>query len=811
MTIQGQSAAGDASRGVMKPLTMPERGFISSAHAETWEQGLISGNGTIGANVYGRPHDEVIIFTHNRMFLPTGAPVVPPDTSSRLFEVRRLLDRGLYKQATQLAFDLSGQSSFMYPDPFVPAFEMHIAMPERGVVRDYARSVDFQTGETTIHWADELGTFDRRVFVSRADGAAVLLITGKGNGSVDCTLELSSCTPDPGLGAQIVERSDEVFKNHVKDIVAAADGHHLTFSSSFTRAYPGSIDRIEGVAQIACPGGQVTAEGPTILIKAADYVQVLLTIEPIYDPECSQIEAMKQRLDELPADYDLLHERHAEIHSALFNRMRLDLGGSAERQLTTEELLARSTNANLSRALTEKVFDAGRYNIISCTGDLPPTLQGLWAGTYVPAWASDFTHNGNVPSAIAGMLPGNTPELMKAYTSYIESIVPYLRVNARHIFGARGIVLPSRSTTHGFNNALAPTFAGGMWVAGAAWAARFFYDYYLFTGDRQFLATHALPFMQEAALFFEDYLYEGPDGKYMFSPTTSPENSPKNTRSQGTFNATMDVAAAKELLTNLIATSHELGVNADKIPVWEAMLGRMPGYMISEEGVVKEWLTPKLQDNLDHRHSSQLYPLYYTMPDEIAADAALQAAFRKIVEIKLDQHYREAGFMSFGVVQLGQAAATLGDGELAYQAMVRLVNSYWLGNLASMHNHRSLFNMDISGGLPAVLIQMLVGSSPGKVRLLPALPEAWPIGAIEGALCRGQIEIRRLSWEPGRVQVSLLSARAQSIQLSAPAAIKNIRVIIGEAEIADTHDNRTREVKLPAGQTVKLEIVLEDA
>jgi hypothetical protein len=545
-----------------------------------------------------------------------------------------------------------------------------------------------------------------------------------------------------------------------------------------------------------------------MVIKGADQVLVFIGIEPIYDPERPQIDPLKKALGDLPTDYARLLERHAAIHGGLFNRMRLDLGGGADHRLTTEELLARSSNENLSRALTEKVFDAGRYNIISCTGELPPTLQGVWAGTYVPSWASDFTHNGNVPSGIAGMLPGNTPELMLAYTSYIESIVPYLRVNARHIFGARGVVLPSRSTTHGYNNALAPGFAGGMWVAGAPWAAHFFYDYYLYTGDRKFLAEHALAFMQEAALFFEDYLYEGPDGKYVFNPTTSPENSPRNTRSQGTFNATMDVAAAKELLTNLIAASRELGVNAQKIPIWQKMLGRMPGYMISDDGVVKEWLTPKLEDNLNHRHSSHLYPLYYSMPDEIAADPKLQAAFRKIVEIKLENHYRNAGFMSFGVVQLGQVAATLGEGELAYQAMVRLVNSYWLNNLASMHNHRSLLNMDISGGLPAVLIQMLVASAPGKVGLLPALPKAWPTGTIEGALCRCQIEVKQLTWEPGRIRVSLLSNRAQTITLSVPATIRKITATNGDAKIARAADDRTRKVTLPQGRAVTLEIVL---
>ena len=49
-----------------------------------------------------------------------------------------------------------------------------------------------------------------------------------------------------------------------------------------------------------------------------------------------------------------------------------------------------------------------------------------------------------------------------------------------------------------------------------------------------------------------------------------------------TFNATMDVAAAKELLANTIAASRELKVNAARIPVWEKMLAKMPPYVITE-------------------------------------------------------------------------------------------------------------------------------------------------------------------------------------------------------------------------------------
>ena len=247
----------------------------------------------------------------------------------------------------------------------------------------------------------------------------------------------------------------------------------------------------------------------------------------------------------------------------------------------------------------------------------------------------------------------------------------------------------------------------------------------------------------------------------------------------------MDVAAAKELLQNLITASEQLGVNQKKVPVWKAMLDKMPAYMIDDEGVVKEWLTPKLTDRLSHRHSSQFYALYDGMPQEIAGNPQLQAAFKRVIEIKLEQHWKKgSGFMSFGLVQLGQAATSLGESELAYQCLIHLVNRYWLHNLASMHNHKSLFNMDISGGLPAVIIKMLVASEPGKLQLLPALPAAWPSGTIEGVLCRGQIEVKRLHWKPDRIVVSLVSGRQQTIHLQVPAEVAGGEVSAGDAECA---------------------------
>jgi alpha-L-fucosidase 2 len=285
-----------------------------------------------------------------------GPPVMPPDQSVRLFEIRRLIDRGLYKQACELQFNLSGQDGFMYPDYFVPAFDLTIRTESVGEVRDYARSVDFQSGEATVRWADDRGVFERRMFVSRADGVAVLLLTAP-TSALNCRLALGprELSDEFNPDSDINKRSDQVFHEHVSDITSAAGDGWLTYSNRFTKAYPGSIHALEGYARVVAGGGEVQPhDNGTLVVTGADRILLLVDIRLLYDPEKSEMEEMKQALEALPVDYRRLLDGHARLHGELFNRMRLDLGGGADHQRTTEELLELSTYENPNRALIEK-------------------------------------------------------------------------------------------------------------------------------------------------------------------------------------------------------------------------------------------------------------------------------------------------------------------------------------------------------------------------------------------------------------------------------------------------------------------------
>ena len=201
---------------------------------------MISGNGRHGALVYGQPVDETIVINHARLYLPLHPPLPPPDTGSRLAEIRELMAKGEYQRAADLVVEVSkseGYGAKRWTDPFIPAFDLRVQMAGRGEPRNYARSVDFQTGVASVRWEEAQGPYQRRLFVSRTEDVVALSITGPGKGQVTCTLALEQ-RPVLGQGGWW---PDWQFTNGISEVSTSAEGPWLTYRSQFKRSWPGSL------------------------------------------------------------------------------------------------------------------------------------------------------------------------------------------------------------------------------------------------------------------------------------------------------------------------------------------------------------------------------------------------------------------------------------------------------------------------------------------------------------------------------------------------------------------------------------------
>jgi alpha-L-fucosidase 2 len=779
---------------------------VSEGVNDGWDDALATGNGRQGALCRAAGDELLVAVSHERLFFPRRPPLDPPDTARILPELRRLLAAGRYASAADAvcasaAAEDPAYAETVWIDPLIGAAVLRIR--PGGPART---SVDLASGLVTL-------TTDRvrlEAFASRTEDAIVVRLTAPGGfaGTVELTpidgpapegyrhevaagpdgltldgrfthatwpgaltgyrvdcrvgggelvgpgvlavrgdaLLVIRTTPmwSRGTGAASADAAAAQAPAASAPVAAAAPAQGVDLGvvvagSGVQKAPPAQFrhrkSKIGGtgpLAGAARPAGQAEPAGQAGSAEPDQPTGPDQPTEPSHPTG--------------PPDFDAMLAAHTAQHAALLARVHLDLGaGPADRARPMTELPP-------GPALVERLFDAGRHVIVSSTGTLPPTLQGVWSASWEPPWCSGYTVDGNLPAAVAALLPTRTPELLLPLFDLIDGIRDDLRRNARRLYCARGVLVPAHLSTHGRLNHFGPVWCQTFWTAGAGWLARLYVDYWRYTGDRTFLRERAWPFLYEAAAFLLDFV-PVVDGVAWFAPSYSPENAPASTGSQATVNATMDVAVARDLLGNVLTVAAELGLAP---PGGTAeLLGALPAYAI-ENGRLAEWVHPDLTDQPAHRHASHLWPLWYEPDPLVVGDPARHAAAVAAVRDRLAWwESAESDEMGYGLAQLGLAAAALGLADEAWTCLRRMATRYWGANLVPRHNRGALFNVDIAGGFPAVVAAMLVRSAHGRLDLLPARPDAWPRGRVTGLAARDAVTVDELWWEPGRAGVTL--------------------------------------------------------
>ncbi|WP_371574355.1 glycoside hydrolase N-terminal domain-containing protein [Streptomyces sp. NBC_01314] len=751
--------AGKATAAVPPQVTLPDRGIYDTGTASSWTDGFVTGNGEYGAILYGAPTLEKIVVNHHRFVMPNGTrDTLPPVIADRLESVRDKALAGDYSGA-QTSF-ASGWS-LRWTQTYHPGYELRLSTPGMTTTNDYARITDFRTGEVTHTWTDQYGTWKRHAFASRADQVIVHELLPASGRTVDTTLSVATALEGVPTSVSFATTAT----------VSGADGY-----LNLRGTYPSGQGAYgyEGVTRVVVTGANasVTASGSTLVVARATKV-LLLTKLGRYDTSTGwNSQPLHTELAALSADYATLLSRHGALHSAMYDRSRLDLNVSAaDRQLSTGELISRqnSNRAVIDLALLERLYDSGRYFLVSSSGVLPPRLTGIWTGTWNGAWADDFTTDANVNFQVAG---GNTLDLTDAMQGYFDLILGQLddwRTNAKNLYGTRGIHAPIHTDgEHGHMLHFSGSFAGQTWIGGADWLLYPLLEYYQVTGDSDFLQNKLAPALMELALFYEDFLTRtDSNGKVVFVPCFSVENKPGNSNQYLSINATGEIAAGRHALQAAIEAANTLGVeqgSGQGVARWTALLAKLPDYRVNSDGALAEWAWPSLTDHYNNNHAQHMYgawPLHEINPED-KPDLVLNA--RKALDLRGDETQA-----AHGAIHRAFARARLKDGPGVYTNMKKIIgNDMLFKSLMTAHNpNLTTYNADAANALPAMISEALIYSRPGILELLPALPDQFSKGTIKGVRGRNRILVESLSWDTAArtATVVLTSAVTQDITL----------------------------------------------
>lgn len=838
-----------------------------------WREALPSGNGMLGASVQGGIQEETVLLQHSELW-QWGRKEKLPDVSHTLNETRKLMDEGRYDEASwhlTRALQKNGYASKLASR--CPLALLSVSMACESAFRKYRRELDMETGEVEVRWQDGKRSYSRTLFVSRADDCVVLKLdhrelekkhtaqtveaeapkqaqgqaAGKSSGQAWLTGSIGLGFP-PGDRA----REDEEFEVLQASVTVREDGDYLLYGACNDDGRDfGAVLRLIRIEEDGtvgsnrdCSAKHTLEESQSKLAhtRRADGLEphlqgrlhyqtsgkllVLIKMFVAGEREREWLR-LKQELEALDTDYELLLDRHTELHQALFHSAELDLDDAADDQRWNEELLLEAYEGEAPEGLVRKQWAYGRYLFISGVsehGSLPFGLYGLWGGDYRLIWGHHMA-NENVQMMYWHTHVGGLTRLNQSLFRYYNGLLEDFQDNARKLYGCKGIYVPAGTTPgQGAPNQIVPVIMN--WTGAAGWLARHYYEHFQHSGDMSFLLKQALPFMKEALQFYEDFLVLDADGQYVIYPSVSPENTPENFMPKDgrplahpmptAINATMDVAIIKELLQHVIEACRIACVHLEEIPKWEAMLERLPPYTLNQEGAVKEWLHPDFDDRQHHRHLSHLYPVFPGQEICREEQPELFQAFEAAV------HLRQLGAQSgWSLAHMSSIYARLGDGEKAVECLDVLARSCLLPNGYTLHNDWR--NMGICMSMPAAPVQldanlgwvnavqeMLLYVSSRWIKLLPALPARWSRGSMSSwRIPGGSLSI---AWDrtSGELRGELVATRNLRTKLQLPDWGKGCALYCRKAgsqeafvyDHGEAEGNSTHTITLESGDTL---------
>ncbi len=377
----------------------------------------------------------------------------------------------------------------------------------------------------------------------------------------------------------------------------------------------------------------------------------------------------------------------------------------------------------------ENLFYIEMYKLAcsSREGKYPCSLQGLWTKDGgMPPWSGDYHLDMNVEETYWPVYASNHLELGQPLYERFWQNLPRFQRMCRDFFGFEGAWSRCEMGLDG-----APIYGyytTNFWPGNGAWLAHHYWLHWRFSQDRRFLRERAYPFMRAFMQTYLNLLERWEDGRYHMPLSNSPEWGEGDGEAWGS-DTTCDLGLIRWLAGALLEAVKTLDINDTDAPRWRDVLDHLVEYPQDASGLLVFAGQPLSHSHRHHSHLMPIHPLGTLNVEGSEADRSLIARSLRALRQRGTGEWTGWSFPWASLI-----AARARRPQMAWQMLQLYLgfikpNSFHVNGDprefgASVHTYQPM-TLEAGFCAAAAIMEMLLQSWGGRIRVFPAVPEFW--------------------------------------------------------------------------------------
>nr|WP_303248681.1 glycoside hydrolase family 95 protein [uncultured Ruminococcus sp.] len=674
--------------------------------AKTWREALPLGNGYMGLMIYGSLKKERLCFNDGTLWSGYPKDYNSNESLENLERVRKLIFERKNAEADALCEEkLTG----FYSEAFMPLGE--ISLKFSGIDKtDYSRSLDLSNA---VHTVKSKGC-TAEAFSSYPDKISAYRIKTKKPFSVKIKAKSK-------LKYQVdTEKNNLFLLGNAPDYAAP---NYLK-----TELRPVRYNEKKGMAYClqtqVQTNGEISSKRSNITVKNATELTLYFATATGFNgydkmPETNR-NAVKQKceffLNSVNKDYDTLKANHVYDYDSLYSNQSITF--NCDNDTTADELLKSVKNGGDEKALTELLYNYGKYMIISGSrnGGQALNLQGIWNNSVRPPWSSNYTVNINTEMNYWGASRLGLSDCIEPLINMVYETMQNGRKTAKINYGCRGFACNHNvdlwRKTPPVKGDCSYMFAPlcGVWLSNEIYA-------HYKNGFLEDYTDKIKEIVTESARFACGFLIMH-DGKYVICPSASPENvfSHNSKSCKLDYASAFDMGLVKQAFQNALELSDDNDLKAE-------IKGKTPLLYPFKEGKngICEWHKDYETPEPGHRHFSPLYAFYPANVIGFYSNKNQTEWVRNLFKTRTDNSTQYIGWSAAWAICL---SARLREKEMTQKVIRSMLCHSVFKNLFCVHPP-FYFQIDGNLGFVAGINEMLITEENGVIELIPALPKSY--------------------------------------------------------------------------------------